>query len=95
MAKFNKGKKRVKFQVEAKDAERVCLVGNFNEWNPEKHPMQKNSNGTWEKTVLLAPGRYEYKFQVDGKWRLDTANPERCRNEFGTQNCLINIPSAK
>jgi hypothetical protein len=47
------------------------------------------------KINMLAPGRYEYKFQVDGKWRLDAANDKRCRNEFGTENCIMMVSAAK
>jgi len=95
MSNRNKGKKRVKFQLTAKDAEYACLVGDFNGWDPEKHPMRKNADGVWEKVAMLAPGRYEYKFQVDGKWRIDTRNTERCRNKFGTENCILNVHRAK
>jgi len=95
MAKNNKGKKRVRFQLYAKNAAHVCLVGDFNDWDAEKHPMRRNSNGSWEKIMMLAPCRYEYKFQVDGKWRLDTENPDKCRNKFGTENCILNVHRAK
>lgn len=95
MAYKNKGKKRIKFQVITKEAKSVSLVGDFNGWDPKKHPMNKSSHGLWEKIIMLAPGRYEYKFQVDGKWRLDTENTERCKNKFGTENCIMNVPASK
>ena len=91
MSNRNKGKKRIKFQLITNDAECACLLGDFNGWDPEKHRMRKNADGIWEKVVMLAPGRYEYKFQVDGKWRIDTTNMERCRNKFGTENCILNV----
>ncbi len=38
--------------------------------------MTRRPDGTWEATLPLAPGRYAYKFKVDGRWTLDPANPE-------------------
>lgn len=95
MANINKGKRRITFQLLSKDAESVHLVGDFNNWTPGRHPMNKNAEGLWEKAVMLAPGRYEYKFQVDGKWRLDIESAERCRNAFGTENCILNVEALK
>ncbi len=95
MANMNKGKRRITFKLNSKDAESVHLVGDFNNWTPGRHPMQKNADGLWEKAVMLAPGRYEYKFQVDGKWRLDIESTERCRNAFGTENCILNVVALK
>jgi len=46
-------------------------MGDFNNWNPKKHPMQNNENGIWSKTLVLSPGKYEYKFFVDGMWKKD------------------------
>ncbi len=44
---------------------RVNLFGSFNGWNRESIPM-KNENGVYKVSVPLNPGRYEYKFFVDG-----------------------------
>jgi 5'-AMP-activated protein kinase regulatory beta subunit len=45
----------------------------------------------WEKIVMLPPGRFEYKFKVNGQWRCDPANHHRCKNKFGTRNSVIVI----
>lgn len=31
-------------------------------------------NGTWEKTLCLRPGRYEYKYFINGQWVKDMSN---------------------
>jgi len=36
---------RVTFSFESSDAEEVILMGDFNNWNPKKNPMQKDRNG--------------------------------------------------
>jgi len=82
---------RVTFSFESSDAEEVILMGDFNSWNPKKHPMQKDRNGMWIKTVITPPGRYEYKFLVDGQWKEDPQNDQACLNCFGTYNSVINL----
>jgi len=79
------------FQLNAPDAGEVYLTGDFNNWDPRKHPMEKQESGVWKKTTMLFPGRYEYKFLVDGRWQTDPANDQMCWNRFGTQNNLIEI----
>lgn len=40
-------------------------------------PMKKDSNGFWMVELKLEPGRYRYKFIVDGKERFDPKNPDK------------------
>jgi 1,4-alpha-glucan branching enzyme len=66
MSKFKSKQKikrrRVTFSLEATEAKEVALVGDFNNWDLETHPMKNNGNGIWKKTVMLYPRTYEYKF---------------------------------
>jgi hypothetical protein len=55
-------------------AQHVYLAGSFNNWNPGEIRMEKTLDG-WTIPYILAPGNYEYKFIVDGKWMPDPANP--------------------
>jgi 5'-AMP-activated protein kinase regulatory beta subunit len=75
----------------APDARHVSLVGSFNTWDTKKHLMRKNSKGEWQKTVVLEPGTYEYKFWVDGEWVIDKSNDNRCANPFGTMNSFVTV----
>ena len=84
-----KGGKRVIFWVLAPAAAEVRICGDFNGWDGQKHLLKRRPGGFWEKTLRLQPGRYEYKFQVDGAWQLDSGNKEVCINAFGTQNNVI------
>ncbi|HTX88154.1 MAG TPA: glycogen-binding domain-containing protein [Bacteroidales bacterium] len=56
------------------DASKVAVAGNFNGWNPNEIYLEKVEGG-WVIPYVLAPGTYEYKFIVDGKWMPDPANP--------------------
>jgi len=65
----------VLFTVEAPGAERVQLVGDFNGWIMEGSEMQ-NDGRFWRKVLNLHPGRYLYRFVVDGQWHSDPANTQ-------------------
>ncbi|MDH3875235.1 MAG: isoamylase early set domain-containing protein [Desulfobacteraceae bacterium] len=83
--------RKVTFSLENADANEVFLIGDFNEWNPKIHPMKSDANGTWIRDVIIPPGKYEYKFMVDGQWKEDPQNEQLSLNCFGTYNNIINI----
>ncbi len=89
--KATTGKKRVTFVIEAQEANNVSLMGDFNNWNEKTHPMKKENNYIWKKTIFLNPGRYEYRFLVDGQWQTDPNNDMVCPNNFGTYNNFIEV----
>ncbi len=84
-------RRRITFSFKATAADEVILMGDFNNWNPKKHPMKNDGSGTWNKTVVLSSGKYEYKFFVDGEWKKDPRNDQTCSNCFGTQNSILNL----
>ncbi|MGD9106789.1 MAG: isoamylase early set domain-containing protein, partial [Desulfobacterales bacterium] len=86
-----KKRRRIIFSFNAADAGKVSLVGEFNNWDPKKHPMKCDNNGLWTKTVMLEPGIYEYKFLVDEDWMLDAQNDHFRLNCYGTLNSLITV----
>ncbi|MCD6502034.1 hypothetical protein J7L01_05485, partial [bacterium] len=47
-------------------AKEVFVAGSFNDWSESATPMESDGEGNWSATLDLAPGRYEYKFVVDG-----------------------------
>ncbi|ASI99919.1 pullulanase [Thermococcus celer] len=49
----------------------VSLRGSFNNW--AELPM-KEENGTWSVTVFLKPGKYEYKYFINGQWVKDMSD---------------------
>jgi 1,4-alpha-glucan branching enzyme len=60
----------------------VFLAGSFNGWNTMSTPMKKavGDTGTkdddeyWTATIILEPGKYSYKYIIDGKWITDPSN---------------------
>jgi 1,4-alpha-glucan branching enzyme len=81
-------KQRVSFTLSAPAAQSVLLVGDFTRWEQEAIRLKKQKEGVWKVSVSLAPGRYEYRFLVDGSWQDDPACTERSPNSFGAANCV-------
>ena len=72
-------------------AKQVALSGDFNGWSPDATPMKRHEDGHWETTVELAPGRYQYKFVVDGRWKVDPAAQNHVPNEHGSLNSVVEV----
>jgi 1,4-alpha-glucan branching enzyme len=70
--------KVVSFSVRCPGALSVTLAGDFNNWNESSHPMVYDGiQDVWTITLPLEPGRYEYKFFVDGRvWWNDPLAPK-------------------
>jgi len=62
---------RITFRFAAPGARAVCLVGDFNNWNPTTHPMHRQGDGVWCLQVPLSRSCHYYQFLVDGKPMLD------------------------
>lgn len=54
----------VVFRVWAPKARAVSVVGEFNMWNDESHPMEKIADGIWEKEIEGIKQYDSYKFSV-------------------------------
>jgi 1,4-alpha-glucan branching enzyme len=80
--------KRVRFSLQAPEAESVSLAGDFNGWDVNSLPMKRDTKGGWKANVDLEPGRYEYRFCVDGSCQDDPNTSETVGNPFGTRNCI-------
>lgn len=84
-------KRKVDFSLYAPEAREVFLAGDFNLWDTQSLPMKKDKHGTWKCKAQLAPGRYEYKFYLDGNWFEGSTGAEQISNPFGTQNFVLEM----
>lgn len=66
----------------------VAVAGSFNDWNQSQVLCGKES-GEWVCRIDLAPGKYTYKFIVDGDWILDPDNPDTEDDERGFTNSVL------
>jgi len=81
----------LQFVLVAPQAASVALVGDFNDWDPARSPMQ-TAHGVWATVVRLAPGRYRYAFLVNGvEWRADPSAPAAKDDEFGTPSSVVTV----
>ncbi|KAL3511179.1 hypothetical protein ACH5RR_030580 [Cinchona calisaya] len=55
-------------------ASEVLLAGSFDGWTTQRK-MERSQTGIFSVCLKLYPGRYEIKFIVDGKWRIDPLRP--------------------
>ena len=76
-------------------AQEVYIAGSFNDWHPTVTPMIRLEDGKWAKELALLPGRYEYRFVVDGQWVDDPAATELIPNSFGTANAVLVVEVRK
>jgi DnaK suppressor protein len=83
--------KRCQIAILAPNARTVAVTGNFCDWVQDSHPLSHRPDGTWLTTLNLPPGRYEYRFVVDGNWQDDPTCSERIPNRFGTENCVLYV----
>jgi hypothetical protein len=72
----------------------IYLAGNFNDWKPDNPQFllkDDDKDGTWSITVKLAPGTYQYKYVVNGKWTQDPYGPDSAPDGFGGQNSQFEV----
>ena len=80
----------VRFVLVAPDAQRVALVGDFNQWNAGAAPMRKARDGQqWIIEVGLRPGRHAYAFVVDDNVVADPTAPSAVGDDFGVRSSVV------
>jgi len=78
----------VMFRLEAPNAARVQLAGDFNGWVLDGNDMNPDGR-VWKKIVKLPPGRYQYRYVVDGVWQSDPLNPTVEPAPYGGYNSIL------
>jgi len=66
----------------------VQIAAEFNGWNPACGKLKKNKD-CWLATFPLKPGKHQYKYLVDGEWRLDPENAHKVKTNMGVFNSVI------
>lgn len=87
--KLTKSKKYLFTYTPQLGEKQINLFGQFNSWNRQELELKDlNNDGTLEIEIPLDPGRYEYKYFVDGREVVDPANPVKVPNGMGDYNSL-------
>jgi len=86
--RFKSKKYRFSYKPEPNEKQ-INLFGQFNSWNRQNLPMSDtDGDGIFEIEIPLDPGRYEYKFYVDGREIIDPENPIKVPNGLGDFNSV-------
>ena len=78
----------------AKEAKKVNVLGDFNDWNPKKGKMKKLKSGEFTLTLDLESDRdYEYRYLMDGsEWENDDAADKYVPSGVGVEeNCVVSV----
>jgi 1,4-alpha-glucan branching enzyme len=71
------GTRKILFKLIRPNAKEIMIVGDFNNWM--RQPLVKKGK-SWEVSVPLKPGSYEYAFVVDGRRVRDPNNKQAGSN---------------
>ncbi len=81
------------FRCRALPGSDVNLAGSFNAWQHDRNRMRPlPEDGEYRATLVLPPGRYEYKFVVNGEWLADPGATEWAINPHGSLNSVVVVP---
>ena len=75
-------------------ADRVNLVGEFNDWDTTATPMRRNrTDANWRVTLELEGGRrYRFRYLVDGKeWLNDWHADDHAANPYGSYDSVLDL----
>jgi chromosome partitioning protein len=78
----------VLFTLDAPNASSVQLAGDFNGWVAD---VMEASGHIWRKVLPLLPGRYQYRYVVDGRWLPDPLNVQVEPTPWGGFNSVVNL----
>lgn len=80
----------VTLQLDYPNAEEVCVIGSFNNWEAGAHPMRLSEDGLWAAHVTLTPGRYPYKFLVNRTMKITDPGSSMIEPDgFGGFNSIL------
>jgi 1,4-alpha-glucan branching enzyme len=86
------GKRPATLEIRAEPGSTVYVAGTFNAWDPLHDRMKDEADiGVYTVILQLPPGRYEYKFIVNGVWCIDPECTEWSRNDFGSLNSVLHV----
>ena len=83
--------KPVNFLCIAPEAQEVSIIGDFNNWKPGSHAMNRQVDGSWSTQINLHHGHHRYQFLIDGKACLDPRANGVVRNEANERVSLIAV----
>ncbi len=80
-------------EAAAPNAERVCVIGDFNNWSPDATPLTRQKNDGFSVSLELEKGRsYRFRYVIDGRkyendWAADRYEP----NPYGGEDSVVDL----
>jgi 1,4-alpha-glucan branching enzyme len=81
----------IRISATAHGAKEVIVTGDFTGWAKEGVRLAHKGSGQWETSLQLAPGDYEYRLIIDGRWEDHPDARKRVPNPFGSHNCVLTV----
>jgi len=84
----------VGFRVWAPNAQRVSVIGSFNDWDGGKHPMQAEENGHWYADIAEAHIGDQYRYLlITAKGEFKRIDPYAREVTHSVGNAIVHDPS--
>ncbi|MCI0580580.1 MAG: hypothetical protein L0331_30830 [Chloroflexi bacterium] len=85
----------VSFSLHDHQAHQVQVFGEWDGWRAPGLVARQMDKGVWQTEERpIPPGRYGYKFLLDGtRWLDDPDNPVKAPDGFGGLNALLTVPA--
>lgn len=93
-APLNGGNKvKITFVLPAESSTKVAVAGEFNGWDPAATVLRKRGESRSASVTLDAGSRYAFRYveATEGHWFNDDAADGYERNEFGSENSIIDL----
>lgn len=88
------GEREITYLLHDSEALQVEVFGSWNNWRRPGIRARQKEPAVWHAVQpLLSPGRYWYKFRINGKqWMDDPANPRKSIDRNGRINSILIVP---
>lgn len=79
------------YTAAALNANDVCLVGDFNDWDETATPMKALKDGRFKIVLELEPdNEFQFRYLVNGEeWHNDWEADQYLPNPHGSDNCVV------
>ena len=72
----------------------VCVVGDFNDWDPGALPLALRGDGNLVATIDLRPAAYRFRYLSEFGWFNDPTADTFEDNAFGDTDCILDLTGA-
>jgi 1,4-alpha-glucan branching enzyme len=82
----------VTFRIPLAFSATASVVGEFNDWDPDANPMEREGEG-FSATFTIPGGRhYRFRYLLDGeRWQNDWTADSYVSNEFGGDDSVLDL----